>query len=401
MKNTINKNVYRNILVAVLLICCVQTIFSSNTSKQLEAFFSDITIAINGEVITPKDVNGTVVEPFIVDGTTYLPVRAISEALDMDVTWDQAAQRVWVDTKPTEADKKIGSWYSSNSWVLSGKDNWIYYLPIERDELRRMRADGSENTQLVNTENLTNLIKSNHDHSFWYGQPYIVDINIAEDWIYFILTWRSDHIYKCKTDGTELQHMESAGSIPDMQIAGDWIYYHLGEGIYKMRTDGTERTLLYDKDVSKLCVMGSWIYVKRYSPYSPLFKIRTDGTRRADLTVLPADTITVTSNGIYYEVSDHRNSYLYQADLDGKNPVKIIESSIKSLDVAEDMICYTDDAGIHIVDPNGTNDRLLASGFWEGGFIFDNCIIGYDEHIVPFRIMLDGSGIEEVNIYQN
>ena len=66
-------------------------------SETLEAWFSDIKIVINGEEIHPKDANGNTVEPFIVNGTTYLPVRAIGEALQKEVKWDSTTNTVSLD----------------------------------------------------------------------------------------------------------------------------------------------------------------------------------------------------------------------------------------------------------------------------------------------------------------
>ncbi|HWQ51810.1 MAG TPA: hypothetical protein VN369_08435, partial [Terriglobales bacterium] len=40
--------------------------FAAQTVKNLEAYYKDIKIELNGAVVTPKDVNGTVVDPFIV-----------------------------------------------------------------------------------------------------------------------------------------------------------------------------------------------------------------------------------------------------------------------------------------------------------------------------------------------
>ena len=51
-------------------------------------YYRDINIVIDGKTITPTDTDGNVVEPFIIDGTTYLPVRAVSEAVDCGVDWD-------------------------------------------------------------------------------------------------------------------------------------------------------------------------------------------------------------------------------------------------------------------------------------------------------------------------
>lgn len=56
--------------------------------------YRNIKITINGSALTPKDANGNAVEPFIIDGTTYLPVRAVANALGLDVGWDGATNTV-------------------------------------------------------------------------------------------------------------------------------------------------------------------------------------------------------------------------------------------------------------------------------------------------------------------
>lgn len=56
--------------------------------------YRDITIILDGASLSPADAAGNPVEPFLLDGTTYLPVRAISEALNLTVTWDDATSTV-------------------------------------------------------------------------------------------------------------------------------------------------------------------------------------------------------------------------------------------------------------------------------------------------------------------
>ena len=72
--------------------------FAASVSKQLTAYYNDIKLIINGETVTPKDASGTVVEPFVIDGTTYLPVRAVAEALGQNVSWDGATRTVIIGT---------------------------------------------------------------------------------------------------------------------------------------------------------------------------------------------------------------------------------------------------------------------------------------------------------------
>ena len=63
---------------------------------------------------------------------------------------------------------------------------------------------------------------------------------------------------------------------------GDWIYYcnsSDGHKIYKIRTDGTQRTKLNDDYSKDINVVGDWIYYENISD-DELYKVRTDGTQR-------------------------------------------------------------------------------------------------------------------------
>jgi len=93
----------RTIGIAVLVITILTSTaaFASTGSKTLEALYSNIKIYVNGAVIMPTDGNGKSTEPFIVDGTTYLPLRAVSEALGENVEWDGTTNSVYVGVNPS------------------------------------------------------------------------------------------------------------------------------------------------------------------------------------------------------------------------------------------------------------------------------------------------------------
>ena len=67
--------------LSAILVFCLGTPAFASTVRQLEASYSGIRIILDGVEVTPEDVNGNPVEPFAVKGTTYLPVRAVAEAL--------------------------------------------------------------------------------------------------------------------------------------------------------------------------------------------------------------------------------------------------------------------------------------------------------------------------------
>lgn len=102
MKQT-NKKLVRRVCTIVLgaaLLCGTAVAASTVTSKTITAQYMGIQIVVDGVAVTPKDANGNVVEPFVSEGTTYLPVRAVGEALDKEVTWDGDTRTVYIGQVP-------------------------------------------------------------------------------------------------------------------------------------------------------------------------------------------------------------------------------------------------------------------------------------------------------------
>ncbi len=83
------------ILACVLLLSSV--IFAASMRKNITVDYMGIKVVVDGkEVIMGKDLAGNKIEPFAYEGTTYLPVRAISEALGKTVQWDDATKTVFI-----------------------------------------------------------------------------------------------------------------------------------------------------------------------------------------------------------------------------------------------------------------------------------------------------------------
>jgi hypothetical protein len=87
-----------SVIIVTTLACTVGiTVFASSTNKQITVFYNNIKIYINENLFTPKDANGNILESFIYNGTTYLPVRAVSEALGNSVSWDGNTSSVYIE----------------------------------------------------------------------------------------------------------------------------------------------------------------------------------------------------------------------------------------------------------------------------------------------------------------
>lgn len=93
----------KKIMIIMLLIIAFYTniTLASVATKSEILNYVGIEIEIDSNKIIPKDVLGNVVHPFIINGTTYLPVRAISEALGKNVEWEGETNSVYI-TNPNE-----------------------------------------------------------------------------------------------------------------------------------------------------------------------------------------------------------------------------------------------------------------------------------------------------------
>lgn len=69
---------------------------TADIAKTLQ--YRDIKVSLDGNVLDLKDAAGNHVEPFMFDGTNYLPVRALAEALGLNVSWDAAANTIVLST---------------------------------------------------------------------------------------------------------------------------------------------------------------------------------------------------------------------------------------------------------------------------------------------------------------
>ncbi|MDO4563559.1 MAG: copper amine oxidase N-terminal domain-containing protein [Clostridia bacterium] len=160
------------VLLAVTCVLCVPTAFAAG---------EDVKISIDGVVITPRDVNGQEVFPKIIDGTTYLPVRAIAQALNKDVEWDQETTSVYIDgvnEEKAQADGKIKIFVShelidprdaNGNSVEPFIDNGTTYLPV------RAVAEALEATVEWDNDTRTVIVLSKKGMSYTTAEEAGVD----------------------------------------------------------------------------------------------------------------------------------------------------------------------------------------------------------------------------------
>lgn len=95
------KDVCLGATVAALVMGAAPAAYAKVANMDIPVMFNNIKIVVDGkELKTDK-------EPFTYEGTTYLPVRAVGEAVGKNVTWDAASKTVILgETEQKETEKE-------------------------------------------------------------------------------------------------------------------------------------------------------------------------------------------------------------------------------------------------------------------------------------------------------
>lgn len=92
-------------ICATLLTTTVSGFATGAISKNLSVVYNNFKLVVDGKPVSfGKDLAGNKIEPFAHQGTTYLPIRALGEALDKKVDWDSKTNTVYVGKTPGEGE---------------------------------------------------------------------------------------------------------------------------------------------------------------------------------------------------------------------------------------------------------------------------------------------------------
>ncbi|MBP5719354.1 MAG: hypothetical protein J6X53_10355 [Abditibacteriota bacterium] len=109
--------------VVTLLVCVLcGTAFAQTGKVMQELEYRNIKVTLDGKTLDLRNAIGDPVEPFMFGGTNYLPVRALAEALGLNVSWDGATATVVLTTpKPEQKDTyRVGdTWEVPGQWALT------------------------------------------------------------------------------------------------------------------------------------------------------------------------------------------------------------------------------------------------------------------------------------------
>ena len=101
---------------------------------------------------------------------------------------------------------------------------------------------------------------------------------LHDDWHYVSDNY-NNALYKMRQDGSE-KTLVSKGYYIDINIVEDWLYYSAFDGgIWKMKLDGTQKTQLTDFRPWKVHVIDDYIFFQEYFKLD-LYRMKNDGTEK-------------------------------------------------------------------------------------------------------------------------
>ncbi|MCC5912688.1 MAG: DUF5050 domain-containing protein [Clostridiaceae bacterium] len=179
-----------------------------------------------------------------------------------------------------------GLLYLNNQLVLPERvhtmaivDELIYYIALE-EQWNIYKVEIAKN--LFGNITVNNKEKLNDDYSNW--------LNVQGDWVYYVNESDENSLYKIKTDGTQRTKLNDRYSW-GVNVLDDWIYYVSREKsldteekavLYKMNISDKEEIKIHIFErIGNIQVIEDWIYYYEGSNEDlKLFRVKNDGSNK-------------------------------------------------------------------------------------------------------------------------
>ena len=156
---------------------------------------------------------------------------------------------------------------------------------------------------------------------------------------------------------------------------GEWVYYRSESdwGLYKARTDGSERTqLLPPEDYAPNCinVLDGWAYFSNYRDGFSLWRVRTDGSKAEKLVDGYCYTFLVTESGIYFDCRDENNVMrTFHAELDGSAQTLLYEGCTPDTYYEDTLYLYDFRSGtLYAYNTEAKEREILFEGKYNAAY---------------------------------
>lgn len=189
---------------------------------------------------------------------------------------------------------------------------------------------------------------------------------VADNNTTYISCIENNCLYKISADGSKslVYEVEPSYHMESLNLKDNWIYYVLytsdgsyggiSNGIYKIKTDGSNNTKLITQKVLKLTVYGNQIfYIDGYQNQPKLFTADLNGNNRSQLIPF-CRSYTVDKNSIYYI---DKECAIHKMNLDGSNNTIVYSNTSlfkSSLQIEGEWLYFSSNTGMYRVKLDGS-----------------------------------------------
>ncbi|WP_282937332.1 stalk domain-containing protein [Paenibacillus sp. RC67] len=137
-----NKKVVAMVLGTSLMLNAGALAFAATNLEEIKAYLNhDLKVKVDGKPVQLQDEQGKVVEPITYEGNTYLPVRAIANALGVGVDYDSSSSTVLLGVKAEGV--AVSTEKFDNTYLSKDKNDTTYKGTDYKEVLINKESAGS------------------------------------------------------------------------------------------------------------------------------------------------------------------------------------------------------------------------------------------------------------------
>ena len=232
-----------------------------------------------------------------------------------------------------------------------------------------------------------------------------------DDWLFYSNYDDGGKLYKFNLNSGEhikVNNEKSSG----ISIVDDWVYYSSGNNIYRIRPDGSERTLL-SLWAGEFLVANDWIY---HTSNYDLHKFRTDGTGHKKITDVVRDgpvahSIYIAEGWLYYlegwqQADGWHASSLNKVSIDGGEVFEAVDLKgfPRNICLVDNWLYYIEvgrshGTTINKIKTDGSQSMVLKEINADEMVVVEEWIYftNWDDNFSIYKIRTDGSELVKLN----